>query len=142
MANEYLSIAFEIIDLSNMAWMVTKGADGLTDNQKPLAEIVKKIMDEFPDRIDFIDNSAQAQPLGLQATPKGKKSSLNKNRLVEIAKTVKKIAVEDGTKDFLLRANKVLKTCDISNTYLKNREFFESRSAALDSANPFGSFMA
>jgi hypothetical protein len=142
MANEYLSIAFEIIDLSNMAWMVTKGTDELADNQKPLADVVKKLMDDFPETINFVDNLASTQPLGLQVMPKEKKSSLKKNRLVEIAKSVKRIAGEDGSKDFLIRANKVLKTCDISNTYLKNREFFESRSAALDSSNPFGSFMA
>lgn len=141
MANEYLSIAFEAIDLSNMAWMVTKGVDNLTDDQKSLADVVKKIMDEFPDRIDFIDNLSLTQPLGLQIDPK-RKILLKKERLVEIAKTVKKIAGEDGAKELLIKANKVLKTCEIANTYLKNREFFESRSAALDSANPFGSFMA
>jgi hypothetical protein len=142
MANEYLSIAFEIIDLSNMAWMVTKGTDSLTSDQKALADVVKQIMDDFPDRIDFIDNSSPTQPLGLRVSAKKEKHFLNRERLVEIAKAVKKNAAEDGTKDFLIRANKILKTCDISNTYLKNREFFESRSATLDSSNPFGSFMA
>ncbi len=141
MAGEYLSIAFEIIDLSNMAWMVTQGADSLTGKHQPIAETVRKIMDDFPDRIDFIDNSSTLQPLGLPVR-KGNNISLDKNRLVEIAKTVKKVAGDDGTKNVLMKANRILKACSIANTYLKNMEFFESRSAALDSANPFGNFMA
>jgi hypothetical protein len=125
-----------------MAWMVTKSVDDLTNNQKQIADVVKKIMDDFPNRIDFIENSSAIQPLGLKPVAKGEKKSLNTGKMIEIAKAVKKIANDDGTNDFLMQANKVLKTCDISHTYLKDREFFESRSAALDSSNPYGSFMA
>jgi hypothetical protein len=62
--------------------------------------------------------------------------------LVQLAKTLKAKALENDTKEFLSKTNKILKTLEIANAYLKDREFFETRSAALNSKNPFGRFMA
>jgi hypothetical protein len=142
MTGEYLSIAFEIIDLSNMAWMVTNSVNALTDDQKNLADVTKKLMDSFPEKVDFVGNTTSFQPLGLPIASKSYKNSLEEKRLVELAKAIKSNAAKDGSKESLLKANKILKMFEISNTYLKNREFFETRTASLNSSNPYGIFMA
>jgi hypothetical protein len=142
MANELLSMAFETIDLSNMAWMVTNGVEKLNENQRKLAEATNEIVKGFPENLDFVDNVTKFQPLGLRNKGKSHKSSLDKLRLVELAKKLKNIAVENNSKELILRANKILKTLEICNSYIKDREFFENRTAALDSSNPYGRFMA
>jgi hypothetical protein len=140
MANELLGMAFETIELSNMAWMVTSGVNALTEDKKPLAELVDKTVASFPENLDFIDNVVIFQPLGLSALPKSHKSTLNNEKLVELARDLKNVAVEKKSKEVLLKANKILKTFEIVSTYLKNRDFFEKRSAKLSSSNPHGQF--
>jgi hypothetical protein len=142
MAVDYLSIAFEIIDLSNMAWMVTKGVESITEKQRFVADEVKALMDGFPEKIDFASNTNLKQPLGLPLQPKSKKLTLTSYKLVEIAKLTKSEAKKADSREFLVKANKILRALEICNSYTKDREFFEQKSAILDSANPYGNFMA
>lgn len=142
MAKDLLSMAFETIDLNNMAWMVTAGVNALTNNQKKLAVITDKTVEGFPENLDFVDNVTKFQPLGLPVLSKTHKSSLDNARLVSLAKALKTKALESDSKEFMLNANKILKTLEIANAYIKDREFFESRTAVLNSANPYGRFMA
>ncbi len=140
MANELLNMAFETIELSNMAWMVTSGVNGLTEDKKPLAELVDKTVASFPENLDFIDNVITYQPLGLNALPKAYKNTLSNPKLLDLAKNLKSLAVEKKSKEVTLQANKILKTFELVSSYLKNRDFFESRSAKLSSSNPYGQF--
>ncbi len=141
MANELLSMAFETINLSNMAWMVSSGVNNLPDEKKELGEFIDKVVASFPENLDFVDNVVRFQPLGLPIRSKTYKSSLDKEALVKLAKALKSTASEKNSKDFFIKVNKILKTLEITNSYLKDREFFENRSATLNSANPYGRFM-
>jgi hypothetical protein len=139
MANEGLNTAFEIIELSNMAWMVSSGINLLPENKKDLAKTVDNIMDSFSKTLDFVDNIVVFQPLGLTPLPKPR-STLDNKKLLESAKLLKSAAGSKGSKDFVIKANKILKTFEIVNIYLKNRDFFETRSAKLNSVSPYGQF--
>jgi hypothetical protein len=140
MANELLGMAFETIELTNMAWMVTSSVNALTEDKKPLAELVDKTVAGFPENLDFVDNVVMFQPLGLSSLPKSYKNTLSNAKLLNLAKNLKSLATEKKSREFTLQANKILKTFEIVSTYLKNRDFFESRCAKLNSSNPYGQF--
>jgi arginine/ornithine N-succinyltransferase beta subunit len=139
MANEGLNTAFEILELGNIAWMVSSSINSLPENKKNLAKTVDSIMDSFSLTLDFVDNIIVYQPLGLTPLPKSK-STLGNRKLLESAKLLKSVASNKKSKDYVLKANKVLKVFEITSSYLKNREFFENKSAKLNSSSPYGQF--